>query len=89
MTEVEPQPERAAAQPLTAEQALARAEAAFAAGDHARLRALLGELERSDSAGARARGGQLARAIGVDPALIAVLLACLLGFALVFVRYVL
>jgi hypothetical protein len=89
MAEAEPQAERAAAQSLTAEQALARAEAAFAAGDHARLRAALAELERSDSAEARARGAQLARAIGVDPALIAVLLACLVGFAFVFVRYVL
>jgi hypothetical protein len=50
---------------------------------------MLVELERSDDAEARTRGAQLARAIGVDPALIAVLLACLAVLGGVFVHYVL
>ena len=90
MTEAEPQAEHGSApEGVRASDALQRAEAAFAAGDHARVRESLALVERAGSAEQRARAAQLARAISVDPALVVVLLVCLLGFVAVFVGYVL
>jgi hypothetical protein len=67
--------------------ALERAEAAFTRGDHAALRKALAELAAGEAT--RARGEALARAISVDPALVAVLFTCLLGWAAVCFHYVL
>jgi hypothetical protein len=77
------------APPGSPDDPLQRAEAAFAAGDHARVRRALADLQREGKPDARPRAAELARAVSVDPALVAVLLACLAGFAYVFVHYVL
>jgi hypothetical protein len=90
MTSTEPQHEHAAAQERDAlPPALARAETAFARGDHAAVRVALSELESAQSDSVRTRRDALARAIEVDPALVAVLVACLLGVGGVFFHYVL
>jgi hypothetical protein len=66
-------------------EALRRAEAAFARGDHAALRGLLAELDRSGVQ--RARGEQLARAVSFDPMLLLVLIACALVLGAVCIHY--
>ena len=70
-------------------QVLARAETAFTRGDHAAVRLALSELEPARSEAIRTRRDALARAIDVDPALVAVVVACLLGVGGVFFHYVL
>jgi hypothetical protein len=90
MTTTEPPNEGAAAQPQDAlPPVLARAETAFARGDHAAVRVALSELESAQPDSVRTRRDALARAIDVDPALVAVLVACLLGVGGVFFHYVL
>jgi hypothetical protein len=90
MTSAQPERERTgAAAPGSEPSAFAHAEAAFGRGDHAALREALAELDRARSEALLARRGQLARAIGVDPALVAVLLACSLGLGAVCFHYLL
>jgi hypothetical protein len=88
MTSTQHQHERAGALEQGAEsRALDRAEAAFARGDHAALREALAELDGVRSDALLARRGQLASAVAVDPVLVAVLLACLLGLVAVCFHY--
>ena len=90
MTSAEPQHEHAAAHEQDAlAPVLAHAETAFTRGDHAAVRVALAELESAQSGAIRTRRDAIARAIDVDPALVAVLAACLLGVGGVFFHYVL
>jgi hypothetical protein len=69
--------------------ALERAEAAFTRGDHAAVRKALAELGAVPAEATRTRGETLARAVSVDPALVAVLITCLLGWVAMCFHYVL
>jgi hypothetical protein len=77
--------------PEVAEEALTlqRAERAFAAGDHRDLQAVLPALRSARDPAVRARAEQLTRAVSADPALVAVLLGCMLALFAIFAHYVL
>jgi hypothetical protein len=68
--------------------AIERAERAFAAGDHRAVRRELSGLH-PDREELRERAAKLERALSPDPALIAVLVGCLVALFGVFAHYVL
>ena len=84
----EPLASDAAASSAAAALAVERAERALAAGDHRAVRRELSGL-RTDREELRARAAKLERAISPDPALIAVLIGCLVALFGVFAHYVL
>lgn len=68
---------------------LRRAERAFAVGDHRDLQALLPALRNAHDPAVRSRAEQLTRAVSADPALVAVLVGCMLALFAIIAHYVL